>query len=110
MHLKYNIEEEIYNDDDPCSIKEEDFTEKGINFFLVHEKIQKIMEKKDFNSNWKISKLKFKPFSLKSQFYDCIIYLDLKNCKNIFNVINRIFFIITWSENPFRRSLMNKEL
>lgn len=122
MHLKYNIEEEIYNDDDPCSIKEEDFTEKGINFFLVHEKIQKIMEKKDFNSNWKISKLKFKPFSLKSQFYDCIIYLDLKNCKNISDLkittlknlmVERATMIlhkpntITW--NDFTRNGLNLE-
>lgn len=61
VHLKKNLEEEIKTNYNPYSIKREDFTKNSLNFLSVHEKITKFMEKKDFDINWKISKLEFEP-------------------------------------------------
>lgn len=61
VHLKKNLEEHIKTEDDAYSIKRDDFTKNSLNLITVHKKITKIVEKEDFNINWKLSKLKFEP-------------------------------------------------
>jgi hypothetical protein len=83
VHLKYNLEEQIKTDYDPYSIKKEDFTEDSIDLRVLYEKFTKLMENKDFKSSWKISKLKFESYSLRSPFYKNIKDLYLGNSSEV---------------------------
>lgn len=59
--LKKNLEEQIKTDDDSYSIKRGDFTKDSLNFLLVYKKITNLVEKEDFNINWRMNKLTFEP-------------------------------------------------
>jgi hypothetical protein len=83
MHLKYNIEEVIKPHFDEDSIKEEHFIGNRLNLPLLYEKFSKIMKNKDINAKSTIGKLKFEPFSLKSQFYAQLNALEFNTSNNV---------------------------
>ena len=82
VHLKKNLEEQIKTDYDSYSIKRGDFTKDSLNFLLVYKKITNLVEKEDFNTNWKMNKLKFEPWNLRLPFYATIEALNLNIGKN----------------------------
>jgi hypothetical protein len=83
LSLKSNIEEEIKTHYEDYSIKEEDFTDNGLNLSSLFKKLSNVMENKDITSQSPIGKLKFEPYSLKKQFYAKLVALKLNTHKQV---------------------------